>query len=151
MRRVNRFGMIAAIAVFAVAAPAMAGNITVGRFYTEIAKAKHMVVVDASSAEAGLRGAGIKLPQLSLNKDLTEGDVTAISTALGLAVTTNRPSELVSESQMNTFMSSFGGQLGAGTIQVGDEQTNAPAQPLDDEHGAKGKKKGHNKSTTEPM
>jgi len=150
MRRVNRFGMIAAIAIVAAAAPVMAANVTVGRFYTEIAKAKRLVAVDGVSAEASLRGAGFTLPQLSLNKNLTEGDVTAISNALGLAVTTGRPAELVSETQMDTFMSSFGGQLGAGSVVIGDENP-TPQQPADDEHGAKGKKKGHNKCTSEPM
>ena len=149
MRGVTRLGLIAAL--FVLAAPAFAGNVTVGRFYTEIAKAKRIVAVDGVSAEAGLRAAGIALPNLNLGKDLTEGDVTAISNTIGIRVTSTRPTQLVSESQMNTFMSSFGGQMGAGAIQVGDEQTNAPAQPLDDVHGAKGKKKGHNKSATEPL
>jgi len=134
-----------------LAAPAFAGNVTVGRFYTELAKAKRIVAVDGASAEAGLRAAGIALPNLNLGKDLTEGDVTAISNTIGIRVTSTRPTQLVSESQMNTFMSSFGGQIGAGAVQVGDEQTNAPAQPFDDEHGSKGKKKGHNKSATEPL
>src|SRR6266850_1884470 len=91
MRRVNRFGMIAVLAVVAVVAPAFAGNVTVGRFYTELAKAKHLVAVDAASAEANLRGAGVNLPNLALDKSLTEGDVTSIASSLGVAVTTGRP------------------------------------------------------------
>lgn len=149
MRGVTRLGLVAALVV--LAAPAFAGNVTVGRFYMELARAKRVVAVDGVSAEAGLRAAGVVLPKLDLGKDLTEGDVTAISNAIGIRVTSTRPTQLVSESQMNTFMSSFGGQMGAGAIQVGDERTNAPAQPLDDEHGSKGKKKGHNKSATEPL
>ena len=43
MRRVNRFGLIAVLAAAAVVAPAFAGGVTVGRFYTELAKAKHMI------------------------------------------------------------------------------------------------------------
>src|SRR5882672_9558935 len=96
MRRVNRFGMIAVLAVATVVAPAFAGNVTVGRFYTELAQAKHLVSVDAASAEANLRGAGFNLPKLELNKGLTEGDMTSISNALGLVVTTEKPSQLIS-------------------------------------------------------
>ena len=83
MRRVNRFGMIAVLAVGTVVAPAFAGSVTVGRFYTELAQAKHLVAVDAASAEANLRGAGYNLPQLALQKNLTEGDVTAIVPLVG--------------------------------------------------------------------
>ena len=151
MRGVTRLGLVAALVV--LAAPAFAGNVTVGRFYTEIAKAKRIVAVDGVSAEAGLRAAGVVLPNLNLGKDLTEGDVTAISNALGLRVTSTRPTQFVSESQMNTFISSFGPQLGASTIVVGDEGATGQAPtdlPPQAENG-KGKKKGHNKSTTEPM
>ena len=147
MRRVNRFGMIAVLAVGTVLAPAFAGNVTVGHFYTALAQAKHLVSVDAASAEANLRGAGFNLPKLSLDKSLTEGDMTAISNALGLSVTTQRPSQLISESQMNTFMSSFVGQLGA-KVGVGGFET----QTLPPQSGnGKGKKKGHHKSTVEPI
>jgi len=113
MTRFNRFGLIAVLAVAAAAAPALAGSVTVGRFYTEIAKAKHMSAVDAASAEASLRGAGYRLPQLELGKDLTESDVTAISKSLGLSVTTSRPTATVSETQMNRFMSSFSQEIWA--------------------------------------
>src|SRR5260221_12726127 len=99
MRRVNRFGMIAVLAVATVVAPAFAGNVTVGHFYTELAQAKHLVSVDAASAEANLRGAGFSLPKLALDKSLTEGDVASISSALGLVVPTAKPTQLISESQ----------------------------------------------------
>src|SRR5258705_12517392 len=91
MRKVHQFGMVALLAVATVVAPAFAGNVTVGRFYTELAQAKHLVSVDAASAEANLRGAGYDLPKLALDKSLTEGDLTAISNVLGLAVRTERP------------------------------------------------------------
>jgi len=147
MRRVNRFGMIAVLAVGTVMAPAFAGNVSVGRFYTELAQAKHLVSVDAASAEANLRGAGFNLPKLSLDKSLTEGDMTSISSALGLTVTTQKPSQLISESQMNTFMASFGSQLGAKLGGTGFETQTLPPQS----GNGKGKKKGHHKSTTEPQ
>jgi hypothetical protein len=149
MRRVNRFGLIAVLAVAAVAAPAFAGNVTVGRFYTEIAKTKQMTAVDASSAEASLRAAGFRLPDLALGKNLTEGDVTSISSALGLAVTTSRPTELVSDSQMNQFVSSFSSQLSGATGLKGQGIPAPPNEVFKD--NGKGKKKGHNKSTSEPI
>jgi hypothetical protein len=138
--------MIAVLAVGTVVAPAFAGNVSVGRFYTELAQAKHLVSVDAASAEANLRGAGFNLPRLALDKSLTEGDMASISGALGLAVTTVRPSQLISESQMNTFMSSFGSQLGA-KVGGGFETNTLPPQS----GSGKGKKKGHHKSTIEPI
>jgi len=139
--------MIAVLAVGTVVAPAFAGNVSVGRFYTELAQAKHLVSVDAASAEANLRGAGFNLPKLALDKSLTEGDMTAISNSLGLTVTTQKPSQLISESQMSTFMSSFGSQLGAKGGGTGFETQTLPPQS----GSGKGKKKGHHKSTTEPL
>jgi hypothetical protein len=153
MRRVNRFGLIAVLAVAAVAAPAFAGNVTVGRFYTEIAKAKQMTAVDASSAEAGLRAAGFRLPDLALGKNLTEGDIASISNSLGLAVTTSRPTELVSDSQMNQFISSFSSQLSVskGADKVNPYTTLSVGGDPGNSGNGKGKKKGHNKSTSEPI
>ena len=149
MRKVNRLGMIAVLAVGAVVAPAFAGNVTVGRFYTQLAQAKHLVAVDAASAEANLRGAGFNLPRLALDKSLTEGDMTAISTALGVSVSTERPTQLISESQLNTFMSSFGNQLG---VQKGSTANPFQTYDLPPQSGnGKGKKKGHHKSTSEPI
>ena len=154
MRRVNRFGMIAVLAVGTVLAPAFAGNVTVGRFYTELAQAKHLVSADAASAEASLRGAGFNLPKLALSKGLTEGDMTSIAKALGLAVTTQRPSQPISQSQMDSFMVAFGSELGAPTTPGGDQpQTQGEGtggiDPGNSGNG-KGKKKGHNKSVSEP-
>ena len=94
MRRVNRFGLIAVLAAVAAMGSAFAGDVTVGRFYTEIAKAKQLTAVDAVSAEASLRAAGFRIPELSLGKSLTEGDVTSIANSRGRAVSTSRPSEL---------------------------------------------------------
>src|SRR5258705_4705990 len=128
MRKVHQFGMVALLAVATVVAPAFAGNVTVGRFYTELAQAKHLVSVDAASAEANLRGAGFNLPKLALDKSLTEGDMMSISNALGLTVTTQKPSQLISESQMSTFMSSFGSQFGAKVGGAGFETQTLPPQ-----------------------
>jgi hypothetical protein len=149
--------MIAVLAAAAVALPALAGNVTVGRFYTELAKAKHLGAVDATSAEANLRSAGFRLPSLSLDKTLTEGDVAAISTSLGLSVTTTRPTAVVSDSQMGQFVGSYGTQLGGTSFKL-DPKTPGTGITPDDVIGdpgnsgnGKGNKKGHNKSTSEPQ
>lgn len=156
MRRFNRFGLIAVLAVAATAAPALAGTVTVGRFYTEIAKAKRISAVDAASAEAGLRAAGFSLPQLALDKSLTEGDMTSISKTLGIPVTTTRPSAFISESQMDQYVGTFSTQLGAGSMvgvgggEPGNSTDSQGGDPGNSGNGH-GKKKGHNKSTSEPM
>ncbi len=147
MRKFNRMGMIAAVAIAVAVVPAFAGGVTVGRFYTEIAQAKHLGSADAASAEASLRGAGYSLPSLALDKGLTEGDMAAISSAIGVTVTTQKPSQVISESQFNTFMSSFGNQIGASAGKIGDPVKANPFAV----NGVKGKKKGHHKSTSEPI
>ena len=148
MRRFNRLGMIAVLAIGAAVAPAFAGNVSVGRFYTEVAQAKRLAAGDAASAEANLRGAGFNLPNLALDKNLTEGDMTSISSALGLTVTTDRPSQLISEAQLSTFMASFGSQLG----KVSATGATFETQTLPPQSGnGKGKKKGHHKCTSEPI
>jgi uncharacterized membrane protein (DUF441 family) len=142
--------MITVLAVGTVLTPAFAGNVTVGRFYTELAQAKQLVSVDAASAEASLRGAGFDLPKLSVDKSLTEGDMTSISNALGVAVTTQRPSQPISESQLSTFMSSFGKQISAPVRGVNPFQTDSQSGDPGSSGNGKGKKKGHHKSSSEP-
>jgi hypothetical protein len=139
--------MVALLAVATAVAPALAGNVTVGRFYTEVAQAKHLGSADAASAESSLRGAGFNLPNLDLGKSLTEGDMTSISNALGVQVTTQKPSQLISESQLNTFMASFSSQIGVSTGKIGGAVKLDPFAV----NGSKGKKKGHHKSTSEPI
>ena len=120
MRRVSRFGPIAMLAAVAMAAPALAGSVTVGRFYSAVAQAKKLESKDAASAEANLRSAGFDLPRLAVDKDLTEGDMTAISTSLGVAVTTQRPSQPVSAAQVDTYFSVFADRLRLPANRIGD-------------------------------
>ena len=150
MRRVNRFGLIAVLAAVAAMGSALAGDVTVGRFYTEIAKAKQLTAVDAVSAEASLRAAGFRIPELSLGKSLTEGDITSIANSLGLAVSTSRPNELVSDSQMSQFLSSFSSQLGSKVGTVNPYTPDSQGGDPGNSGNGKGKKKGHHKSTSEP-
>lgn len=146
MTRVNRFGIIAVLAAATVMGPVFAGNVTVGRFYSQLAQASHFVAVDAASAEAGLRGAGINLPRLALDKSLTEGDMTAISKALGVAVKTERPSRLISEAQLNNFVAIFGSRVRKAPGVGAPLETNNDLPP----ESGRGKKKGHSKHSEEP-
>jgi len=150
MMKVRRVGMIALLTVATAVAPALAGNVTVGRFYTQLAQAKHLGFADAASAETSIRGAGFDLPKLPLDKSLTEGDLTSISSALGVTVTTEKPSQLINESQLNTFMSSFKSQLGGSAVRGSTFGTN-DLPPASGNGHSKGKKKGHHKSGSEPI
>jgi hypothetical protein len=149
MRRVYRIGVVAVVTLGLAAASTFAGNVTVGRFYVELAKAKNLGSADAVSAEANLRQAGFALPRLGLDKSLTEGDLKSISTVLGLAVSTEQPSMVVSESALKTYMTSFAGQIAAPGAGDGG---GAQPQDLPSQSGkGKGKKKGHHKSSSEPI
>lgn len=138
--RVNRFGPIAVIAITMASAPALAGDVTVGRFYAQLAQAKRLAAADAASAEANLRGAGFGLPRLALDKSLTEGDLTAISEALGVSVTTQRPSHLIGESTVDTYFSVFAAKLrapapGLGNSASTDSDDNDQGDDNDDQGG----------------
>jgi hypothetical protein len=111
MKSISRFGVIAALAIGMAPASVFAGNVTVGRFYTELARAKRLPSADAAAAEANLRGAGFKLPSLALDNRLTEGDMVSISSLVGVLVTTHRPAQPIDESLLNTYMAVFGNQL----------------------------------------
>jgi len=147
MMGVNRLGMIAVLAVATAVAPAFADDVTVGQFYQELAQAKHLVSVDAASAEANLRGAGFELPKLALGKRLTEGDMASISTAIGLAVRTERPSELITASHLNTYMASFGGRIGETVAKAGDP---LPGDTFEEENRRRGKKHNRHKHQKKP-
>lgn len=150
MSRRGRFGVLVMAAAMVVAT-AFAGDVTVGRFYTELAKAKQLGATSAAGAESALRAAGFKLPKLGLDKSLTEGDMTSIANVVGITVTTSRPAQAVGEAQLNTFMSQFGSQLGAAPLRGGTpfEAASVEGDPGNSGNG-KGKKKGHEKSTSEP-
>ena len=155
MTKAISLGLVGVLAIGTALTSAFAGEVTVGRFYTELARTKGLASADAASAEAGLRGVGVKLPDLALDKPLTEGDVTSISNALGLAVTSHSPARPISEPQLNLFITAFGSQIAAPTAPGGDRprtdgQGTGGIDPGNSGNG-KGLKKGHNKSTTEPI
>lgn len=150
MRRLNRFGLVASLAVALVAAPAFASQVTVGQFLVEIAKAKRVAVSDGASAEQSLRSMGIALPSVDLKKGLTESDVTAIASAMGVRVTTTRPDAPFNENQVSSFIQSFGSELSPGSPEAPATPNSQGGSPGNSDNG-KGKKKGHNKSASEPI
>ena len=154
MSRLVRLGVLTVVAISATAT-AFAADVTVGGFYTRLGQIKEIGVVDAAGVEAKLRGAGFQLPALSLDKTLTEGDVAAIATSLGVTVTSRAPNAVVSVSQADTFISTYSSRLGTKVGSAGTEPTiygggTGGIDPGNSGNG-KGKKKGHNKSPSEPF
>jgi hypothetical protein len=154
----TRRSIIALLGALA-ALPALANPVTVGSFYTEIAKMKQHHPADAASAETSLRAAGYQLPTLALGKTLTEGDIASIGNALGLNVITSRPTEPVTDVQLGRFVSSFGMQMGGSEPPSPYSTDSHRIHSHDDDPGnsgnskskGKGKKKGHNKSPSHPI
>ena len=152
MRKAIRMGIMGLLVVGAMAAPAFAGNVTVGRFYVELAKAKNLAAGDAVVAENNLRSAGVVLPALPLQKNLTEGDMQSISTALGLKVTTMKPGSAISETQMGTYLASFGGQIKVGNVKGSGADPTVDSGSHQHKHQRKRhKRKRRNRSRHEPI
>ncbi len=144
------------VVMIVAAAPAFAASsdVTVGKFLIEIAKVKNLSARDAESALAALRGTGMRLPALNLGKRLTEGDVASIATAAGLNVTTSSPEAPFSEGQVDSFIMSFGSDLGKPPTDPPINPNDPPPDggtTLPDPQPGKGKSKGHTKSPSEPM
>ena len=73
---------------------------------------------------------------------------TIVAGSFGLTVTTSNPQSPFSQTQVDAFVSSFGGQFGK--FAVGSTTVVSPmAAPFDPK--SKGKKKGHTKSRSEPI
>lgn len=130
MRNAKRLSAVAiAFAmVVAIAMPVFAANtITVGEFVQELAAAKNLNATDAAIATDSLAAVGVNLPaDLELGASLTEGDVTAISRAMGLNVTTSRPDRNFNSDQVDRFIQSFTTELGKTT---GDGFTTREVNP----------------------
>ena len=126
MMNVRRLGTVAlAFAMMAaIAVPAFAADeVTVGRFVQEMAKAKRLNATDATIARDSLRAAGILVPELRLDKRLTELDVTQISRSAGLQVTTSNPDGYFGQDQVERFFVSFADEIGSTGAGVGGGST----------------------------
>ena len=121
---------------------------TVGWFLQRVAAARHLQATTPAQAERELREAGVQLTKLDLNKPLTEGDIVSVGQSLGIKVTTQNPTALSDQRQAQSFIVAFGPEVGTS----GSEKTrDAGGIPNEASDNGKGKKKGHNKSTGEPL
>lgn len=120
----------------------------VGWFLGEIAAAKHWDAKSQTDPVAAFRAHGIELPKIDVAKPLTEGDVVAVGRSLGVALTSQRPDAPFDRTRAQSI---------AATIATGTGG-NAPPRPFDiggspnpNSDNGHGKKKGHNKSSSEPL
>jgi len=117
MKRSSRLiaGLFASMLVVTLALPAVADDITTGGFVQKLARQKQLDATDVQTAVDSLAAIGIRLPaDLQLNRRLTEGDVTRISRAAGLNVTTARPSAVFDAARVDQFFNTFAYDLGPG-------------------------------------
>ena len=148
MKKSVGFVAVASLVVALAASPALASEVTVGKFLIEIAKVRSLAASDGVTAERALRASGVRLPDLDLNKALTEGEVARISETMGLRVTSARPDSPVSQGQVDGFVQTFGSDL-TGTPKDPGYVPNSP--PRGDPNPGKGKSKGFYKSPSEPL
>jgi len=93
-----------------------AAEVTVGRFIQELAQAKKLDARSTESARAALAAAGLQLPtDLEYTRVLTEVDVTRISRAIGLKLTTSTPDAAFDDMSVDRFFATFGGEISGGS------------------------------------
>ena len=151
MRSTQRLSVAASLLlVLALLAPAALGaeETTVGRFVQDLARLKSLTATDARVAADSLATVGVQLPTgLDFNKRLTEADVTLISGAAGLRVTTTTPEAPFDAPKVERFFVAFGPELGIRTERSADT-TDAGSDPrttrrTTEHRGCKGKNKPH--------
>jgi hypothetical protein len=143
-----RFGVAAAALIGAAQWCRAAKSVTVGDFLVEIAKARSLSAADPLTARAALTASGVTLPNLALDKSLTQGDVVQIGGSMGVNVTTSDPTAAFDSSQVGNFISTFGRTI-AGSGDGGTVNPFSHPNPGSDQ--GRGKKKGHNKSPSDPV
>ena len=133
---------------------------TVGWLLREIATARGLSAPTEAGAAEALKTAGIAVPSLDPAKQLTERDVVAIGRSLDINATTRHPDAPVTKSRGRIFISAFGDEIGGARNNqsstgpgngngVGPGNGNGNGPPFDP--FSKGKKKGHNRSESEPI
>jgi hypothetical protein len=131
MSKVKRLAAVAVALILtaAVAAPAIAGESTVGRFVEELARVKHLNATDPAIAADSLRAVGVRLDRgLDLNKRLTESDVAEISRAAGLLVTTSNPDAFFGSQKLDQFFQAFQTELALGASTTDNDGSCAPPE-----------------------
>ena len=172
MMRKFRFIWTVAATLLVVAPAALAtqdDSPTVGWLLREIAAARGLSAPTETGAAEVLEAAGIAVPSLDPAKQLTDHDVVAIAKSLGISTTTQTPDKPFTKSRARAFLTVFRSEIGG----VGDDQAvthdgdgggaskgkrkgqdgdgngsgnGPPFDPF-----SKGKKKGHNKSPSDPV
>ena len=105
------------LVTFAVAIDRVgATEVTVGRFIQGLAQAKQLDAQTPTSARAALSAASVRLPDgLDDARVLTEVDVTRISRAIGLDLTTATPDAVFDETRVDRFFAAFGAEIAGGS------------------------------------
>lgn len=155
MRNLMRLGAVAIAVIVLAALPVNAGELTVGQFVQQLARAKNLNATDASVASDALAGVGIILPStLSYSTLLTEGDVAQIARVAGLNVRTANPMATFDSDKADRFFTSFSSELRTGDKTYREKQyrkKGAGEGEDEDDGSGKGKGKGKNDRTpTEP-
>ena len=139
--------LVAATASFA--AP-QGEKATAGWFLKEIATARGLSAPTEAEAAQVLKAAGIAVPSLDPAGELTEKDAVAIGNALGFKTTTQYPDATLSRARANALLVSFQADV-TGSEDSSASTRDAGGQPNPNSDNGKGKKKGHNKSPSEPL
>jgi hypothetical protein len=141
--------LAAAVLLAAIAAPALAADVTIGKFVQELAQVKKLNATDARIAADSLATVGVRLPtDLRFSERLTEADVVRISRAAGLSVSTTNPEAPFDEDQMDQFFIIFGSELEV--TQPGDPIVEPNAPDFDPWTKGKGNHYGHYKGGRTP-
>jgi hypothetical protein len=122
---------------------------TVGSFIQRLATHNRLEATTPEAADAALRNAGLRIPDnLDHSAALTQAHVVAITRAMGIKVSTTRPSSLFGERQVDQLFFYFGSELANRDGAAGGQGTRAETPPDGEQDGppfdpfAKGKGKG---------
>ena len=152
MTHKHRIILTVAATLLVVAPAALAApddSATVGWFLREIATSRGLPAPTEAGAANALKAAGIAVPALDPAKPLTDQDVVAIGRSLGIHATTSSPNAPFTKSRGRTFLAVFRKEIGGPDVTRDGDDNNGNGPPFDPH--AKGKKKGHNKSYSDPL
>lgn len=123
---------------------------TVGWFLKEIASARGLAAPTDAGAADVLKASGVAVPSLDPSKTLTEGDVVAIGRSVGFTATTQNPAAPFTKSRAQSLLTTFQSEIG-GSRDGANRPQDEGGIPNENSNNGKGKKKGHNKSPSEPL
>jgi|KBSSwiStaDraftv2_1062776.scaffolds.fasta_scaffold82995_3 hypothetical protein len=164
MHRFRLISIVAAALLFgtSVTLAAQDDSATVGWLLREIAITRGMSAPTEAGAAQVLKAAGVALPSLDPAKSLTEQDVVAIAKSFGIDAKTRNPNAPFTKSRGHAFLATFGNEIGSagddqGVTRQGGGNGNGTGPGNGNGNGppfdpfSKGKKKGHNRSESDPL